>query len=82
MSQNPETLTVPVPSWPLAINTEMDEHAVRRGLAHWSCTSSRSNEWWIRRDGFPYRVTFANNVTYEDELRKADLHNDIQEFVF
>jgi hypothetical protein len=48
--------------WPLGINPEMDEHAIKQGLAHWSCVSPNSNDFWVRRDGFQH---------YYDDRRKT-----------
>ena len=68
--------------WPLNINKEMDDHAIRHGLAHWNCTSKTSNVYWIRRDGLVHAVTFKENGGYPAELRKIDTENSIDEFVF
>lgn len=67
--------------WPLNINKEMDNHAFISGLAHWSCTSKKSNIHWVRRDGFVHAITFADG-DYPTELRKIDIKHKIQEFVF
>lgn len=52
----------------------MDEHAADHHLAHWSCVSTKSNEWWIRKDGEEFRA-FAHGFTpggYPAELAAFD----------
>lgn len=68
--------------WPLGINESMDDHAAARGLSHWSCTSSSSNRWWIRKDGYPYQPNFKMPDGYPDELRKIDREVSMKESVF
>lgn len=62
--------------WPLNVNPEMDAHAARLGLSHWSCVSTKANNWWIRADGqqFEAFLTGSRN-TYMEELEAFDLRN-------
>lgn len=69
-------------AWPLGINPEMDDHAIGQGLAHWSCTSKRANDMWIRRDGYAHRVTFSKNGGYPAELRAIDAENEHERDAF
>lgn len=38
-------------SFPFGINKTMDDHAISKGLSHWSCTSPTCNDNWQRIDG-------------------------------
>lgn len=68
--------------WPLGINKEMDEHAARAGLAHWSCTHTNGNDWWIRRDGYPYACSWNLQGGYPAELRRIDGLEPMGDWVF
>ena len=74
---SPQVPPISFDRWPLGINPEMDAHAVGHGLAHWSCVSIKSNEWWLREDGQQFQ-TFATKTTaggYPEELRAFDTRN-------
>lgn len=58
--------------WPLAFLPRLDADAVFYGLAHWSCASASSNEYWMRRDGEMLKVRFNTNGGYPEELRAFD----------
>ena len=70
----PDPVAAPVARlpWPLGINPDMDRHAEQQGLSHWSCTTSTTNQHWIRRDGRVHVVTFMVNGGYPQELRHLD----------
>lgn len=72
----------PVRPWPLGVCAEMDAHAERQGLAHWSATSPTSNEWWLRRDGLPHRCRWDKPGGYPAELRELDLEEPPRPWVF
>lgn len=57
--------------WPLGLNVEMDDHAARHGLAHWSCVTPHSSELWIRADG-RYCEPKSGGDGYIAELREFD----------
>jgi hypothetical protein len=60
--------------WPLGVNPDMDTHAKRNGLAHWSCVSPSSNDWWVRADGKQFQVfQCPKQMTYMEELQMVDL---------
>lgn len=69
-------------TWPLGINKEMDDHAAKRGLHHWSCTTKGSNFSWQRFDGAVCTVFRLNTAgaSYIDELREFDKCNPVQIF--
>jgi len=60
--------------WPLGVNPEMDTHAARNNLAHWSCVSASANNWWLRSDGKQFEVFQGpRQTTYMEELEMVDL---------
>ena len=59
--------------WPLGINEEMDNYAIKYNLSHWSCVSPRSSEWWVRKDGWrcaPFEGSYDGKWT--NALRDFD----------
>lgn len=68
--------------WPLGICRDMDTHATRHGLAHWSATSADSNEWWVRRDGLPHRCKWDKPGGYPAELHALDIDEPPRPWVF
>ena len=58
--------------WPIGINPEMDNHAAKNGMSHWSCVSPKENIWWVRRDGLTCAATFKENGGYIADLKAMD----------
>jgi hypothetical protein len=63
--------------WPLNVNPEMDRHAAMHGLPHWSCVSTKGNEWWIRKDGAQHEAFASGHYKggYPEELRAFDVQS-------
>jgi len=61
--------------FPLGINKNMDDHARRCGMGHWSCTTPESNQYWVRFDGLVCSIDFGNFDSYADCLRQCDRDN-------
>ena len=68
--------------WPLGINSELDEHAKKQGLGHWSCTEKMGNGCWIRQDGEVFRPLFNQQEGYPVELKEFDKSNPMRDLVF
>ncbi len=65
-------------TFPFGINPEMDRHAASYNLAHWSCVSPKSNEWWVRSDGRQADSFLSGSTTdYLKTLREIDRENPL-----
>lgn len=59
--------------WPLLFNQEMDEHVISQGISNWSCLSTKSNTWWLRRDGHIINYSVSDKGSYMDKLNQYDI---------